>query len=190
MIYILTGMAKSGKTIVAKALAEKTGFSILSTDYLMMMFHRTNQDIGINADQSDPSVSKALEPYLESLIDTMIENKADHIIEGVHFLPSFAHRLMNKYPHLINIIFFGYKDWTPKQKKDDLITYKDHTSNCWYKHYDDKALDKLSEYLIKESNKQYKALMEYHLSYIEVNHIIGQIPDIIAYLLNHKPISS
>lgn len=185
MIYVLTGMAKTGKTIVAKELAKQTRYSILSTDYLMMMLHKANQSIGVNADESDPSVSKSLEPYIEAMIETMMENKDNHIIEGVHFLPSFAHRLLKKYPQSIKIIFFGYKDWTPQQKMDDLMTYKHQTINCWYKHLDEKALYELSDYLVKESNKLFKQVESYNLTYVEISNVIFQTTDIINQLLNN-----
>lgn len=184
MIYILTGMAKTGKSILAKALSKQTGFSIIPTDYLMMMFHKTDLSLGVNANQSDPSVSKALEPYLSSLIETMIENKDDFIIEGVHFLPKFSKKLMLQYPNDIKIIYLGYKDWTPQQKKEDLITHKKHTKNCWYSHYNDQELLKLSDYLVKESIKLYDDVMLYGLNYIEVTHIVNQIPSIIHHLIN------
>ena len=183
MIYILTGMAKTGKSLLAKALSQHTGFSIIPTDYLMMMFHKTNLNLGINAHESDPSVSKALEPYLSSLIETIIENRDDYIIEGVHFLPSFSKKLLQTYPHDVKILYLGYKDWSPIQKKEDLVTHKKNTKNCWYGHYHDEELLKLSVYLIKESIKLYDDVMSYGLDYVEVTHIMNQIPLLIENLL-------
>jgi 2-phosphoglycerate kinase len=183
MIYILTGMAKTGKSILAKELSKQTGFSIIPTDYLMMMFHKTNKTLGVDADDSDPSVSKALEPYLLSLIETMIENKDDYIIEGVHFLPLFARKLIDRYPNDIKMLYLGYKDWTPVQKMEDLILHKKNTKNCWYGHYNSQELLKLSEYLVKESIKLYHEVIKLDLHYIEVTHIMDQIPKIIDDLL-------
>jgi len=183
MIYILTGMAKTGKSILARALSQQTGFSIIPTDYLMMMFHKTDLSLGVNANESDPSVSEALEPYLSSLIETMIENRDDYIIEGVHFLPAFSKKLIQTYPHDVKILYLGYKDWSPIQKKDDLVTHKKNTKNCWYGHYHDQELLKLSEYLIKEAIKLYDDVILCGLDYVEVTHIIDQIPKLIENLL-------
>lgn len=184
MIYILTGMAKTGKSILAKELSKQTGFSIIPTDYIMMMFHKTDRTLGVDVTDSDPSVSKALEPYLMSLIETMIENKDDYIIEGVHFLPTFSKKLMSCYPNDIKILYLGYKDWSPIRKKEDLILHKKNTKNCWYGHYNDQELFILSEYLVKESIKLYQEVIKFELNYIEVTHIIDQIPKIIEDLLN------
>ncbi|MDX9691218.1 MAG: hypothetical protein RBT45_02115, partial [Acholeplasmataceae bacterium] len=139
--------------------------------------------LGIDAHDSDPSVSKALEPYLNALIETLIQNKEPMIIEGVHFLPSFSAKLMEEYPKDIKIVYLGYKDWTPQEKMEDLIRYKDATKNCWYSHYNTEELFKLSEYLIIESNKLYEEVKALHLDYIEVNNVIVQTHTIMKHIL-------
>ena len=41
---------------------------------------------------------------------TLIENKVDYLLEGVHFNPDFSRRLIEKYPNDIRIVYLGYKD--------------------------------------------------------------------------------
>jgi len=183
MIYILTGMAKTGKSILANTLSKETGYSITSTDHIMMMFHKANPALGINASESDPSVSKALEPYVRAWIETLIQNKENQIIEGVHFLPSFSRELLDKYPKEIKILYLGYKDWTPQEKMDDLIKYKNHTRNCWYEHYSNEELLKLTEYLMNESKKLFDEVQAYQLDYVEAHNIVVQSHMIMRRLL-------
>ena len=91
MIFIISGIAKAGKTYLSKLIVEQYHLSCFSTDYLMMSLARGNPSLGINPNSSDITVSKQLRPYLEGMIVTMIENNIDYLIEGVHIQPDFAY---------------------------------------------------------------------------------------------------
>ena len=121
MIYVLTGIAKSGKTKVAREIVKRKSIPLFSTDYIMMMLSKGNKDPDIDIDASDSSVAKDLEPYIYGMISTMIENKVDYLLEGVHFNPDFSRRLIEKYPNDIRIVYLGYKDKNFKDKAKELL---------------------------------------------------------------------
>lgn len=75
MIYILAGLAKSGKSLIAKKVLETKHIQVLSTDWIMMMLYHGNPNLGIDAHKSDISVSRQLEPYLEGLIKALVSSK-------------------------------------------------------------------------------------------------------------------
>ena len=79
MIYILTGIAKSGKSLVANRLIQKYSLPTFSTDYIMMMLVRGNKTLGIDPDGEDEIVANQLRPYINGLIQTMVENKVPPI---------------------------------------------------------------------------------------------------------------
>lgn len=179
MIYILSGVAKSGKSTLTKEFHRRTHIPYISTDSLMMMLHYAQHPENLDIDASDSSVATILEPYIYGLIKSFIDNHETYIIEGVHFNTSFAKQLIEKYPNDINIIYLGYKDCTVLSKMQELERYKSVIPNQWYAHLNSKELHDLVVYMISESQRIYEECVSKQLKYIEVYHIIHQMDDII-----------
>ena len=184
MIYFLAGIAKSGKSFIAQDILTKYHMRVISTDWIMMMLHHGNKDIKIDIHQSDISVSKFLEPYIEGLIESLIHSKKDILIEGVHIQPEFSYHLKMKYPNQIKSIFLGYKDADPSLKASQLREHANLIENPWYMHMNDKELMHLVIYMISESNKLCESCRNYHENYIEVNDIHHDKDYIIKSLIN------
>jgi hypothetical protein len=62
MIYILTGIAKSGKSLIADDIIKTYSMRVISTDLIMMMLHNGNDQLSIDINKSDITVSHALKP--------------------------------------------------------------------------------------------------------------------------------
>ena len=184
MLYIITGIAKSGKTFITNRLVKEKKIGYFSSDLLMMSLAKGNKTIGINPNASDITVSNQLRPYLEAMIQTVMENHIDYIFEGVHFQPDFVRHLLDKYPSKIKVIFLGYRLVDTVKKVEELKKYGPSTNNHWYSHLDDQALTKLVEYLKRECQKMYEACMTLNLPYYEVNNIVNQTNEITNILLN------
>lgn len=183
MIYIISGIAKSGKTLITSRLRDRLKIGSFSSDYLMMMLANTNPKLGVNPDASDRSVSHVLEPYLRNLIKIMIANHLDYILEGVHFQPHLVSELMRDYPGQIRAVFLGYRLIDSVTKQSELIQFGPSTENHWYKHLSQAELLELVNYLKKESEIMYKQTVEYKLPYFEISSIVNQAEEIIDYLL-------
>lgn len=186
MIYILAGIAKSGKTFVANEIVKRKRVRVFSTDYIMMMLHHGNKDLNIDIDATDSEVAASLEPYIAGMIQTMIENNVTYVLEGVHFNTDFCKMLFDKYPGKIRIIYLGYKDAEYKTKGMELMNYKDATENPWFLKFKDEKLDELMKYLINESLRVSKECIRYGLEYIEVTNIVEQTDEIIHKLFQWK----
>lgn len=180
MIYVLTGIAKSGKSTIAKEFHKQTHIPYISTDNIMMMLHYAQHPENLDIDASDSSVATILEPYIYGLIKSLIDNHETYIIEGVHFNTSFAKQLLEKYPNDINIIYLGYKDCTAVSKVQELERYKSVIPNQWYAHLNSQELYDLVVYMISESQRIYHECVSKQLKYIEVYNIIHQMDGIIA----------
>lgn len=183
MIYIVSGVAKSGKTLVSKEITKRYHIPYFSTDYLMMMLFQGNKDLNIDIHASDSTVSKQLEPYLLGLITTMIQNKVDYLLEGVHFNPDFGSMLIKKFPDDITIIYLGYQFTSSIDKFNELIKYQDSIENKWYSHYDKAEMQNLLDYLISESKRIASSCLEYNLRYIEVKDMGEQLDSIIDQVM-------
>lgn len=183
MIYILTGIAKAGKTLIANEIIKRKNIPLFSTDYIMMMLHRGNPDLDLDVDATDPIVSDKLEPYIHGLLKTIIENKVDYLLEGVHFNPEFASRLLKEFPDDIRILYLGYKDVSSKQKEKELLQYQSHVENPWFLTFKGVDFTNLVMYLIGESKRVFLLCEEYGLTYIDVNDVMLQQDEIIKTLL-------
>lgn len=186
MIYILAGIAKSGKSLIANEILKTYQIRIISTDWIMMMLHYGNKDLNIDINRSDKSVSHMIEPYMEGLIKSLIGFKKDVLIEGVHIQPEFASVLQNRYPGLIHIVFLGYKNINPDIKKQELKINAKFIDNPWYINYNEEELSKLIHYLIKESDDLEKTCIKFKQTYIEVHNIINDKVNIINVLIKGK----
>ncbi len=184
MIYILTGVAKSGKSLVTKKVIETMRIPVIQTDHIMMMLHKANPSLGLNIDASDSSVARFLEPYLEALIETMIENKRDYVMEGVHFLTSFSHRLLEKFPQDIRVLYLVYAHADPIKKAHELLEHAHNMENPWFLSMKGEDYHHLVRYLVDESKRLEQECMLYHLPFIEIENIIFQMDDVLHQLFD------
>jgi len=183
MLYIITGIAKAGKTFITNKIVENYKMGFFSSDYLMMTLARGNKSIGVNPNASDITVSNQLQPYLESMIQTMIENKIDYILEGVHFQPPFIRFMLDKYPGKIKVIYLGYKNIDIQKKVEELKLFGPKTQNHWYSNMNDQELTQLVEYMINECQKLFESCVKFKLPYYEVSNIVIQSEEIIRLLM-------
>jgi len=182
MIYVISGVAKAGKTFISRRILQKKAISVFSTDYLMMTLAIGDPEHRLDPDADDKIVSKALEPYLYGLIQTMIDNGFDQIIEGVHFLPSFADRLTKAFPGKIRFVFLGYRLADPGAKMKEILSHAKEMENAWFLTYPPKEMRKLVGYLIDESERIKLETELYGLPYVEVTDIVQDADLIIARL--------
>ena len=182
MIYIIAGIAKSGKSIIARDILEKFHMQVISTDWIMMMLFHGNKELNIDVNKSDSSVSKSLEPYLEGLIISLVHSQNNYLIEGVHIKPRFIDKLMVKYPNQIKCVFLGYKDLDPVTKCNQLKKHANQIDNPWYQNLSDHELLHLTHYLQKESARLYQECIEFNKVYIEVRDIIEDKKQILSAL--------
>ena len=183
MIYILTGTAKSGKTLISKEIQSRYNISIFSTDYIMMMLHHGNNDSNLDINASDTTVAKKLEPFIYGMIKTMNENNETYLIEGVHFNPDFSKRLLEDFKDKIKILYIGYKNISLENKMKEINKYKNIMNNPWLFDHQGQPMEKIVAYMIKESKRIYNECSKYNLTYIDVDDINIQKEEIIESLL-------
>ena len=183
MIYIVAGIAKSGKSMVAQTLLKEHHLNIISTDLVMMMLHHAHGQAIVDIHKSDVTVSTHLKPYLQGIIKTLVSFPKDYVIEGVHIQPDFAYALSQLYPNNIKTIFLGYKNQNPHEKAKELKRYEETMDNPWFNQMNEDQLIDLTTYMIRESEKLYHACQIYQQPYVEISNIQTQMPDIIDQLL-------
>ena len=183
MLYILSGVAKSGKSYVAGRLLEDRRIANFSTDYLMMALGTGNPSLDIDVNGDDRDVAKALEPYLHSMISCMIQNQENYLIEGVHFNPDFMYSLLQEFPDRIRAVYLIYEEAAEEQKAEEIRKYCIEGKTCWLSDYTDKQLLELIVYLKQVSSRLKKECTDYGIPYYEVKDICEDYSNITDILM-------
>lgn len=126
MIYLISGVSRSGKSKLANELHQKTGISYLPLDAIMMAFMHRVKEVGIHDKLWPDVIAEKLWPFLKSFIETLLHNEIDYIIEGEAMLPNLLSPLLKKYPNIMTV-FLGYDGVDIEQKVSDCKTH--HTGN-------------------------------------------------------------
>lgn len=184
MIYILTGIAKSGKTLLCREIAKTYTLPLLSTDDVMMYVHFNKLDPTLDVNACDTEVAKKLEPFIYQKIKNMITNDETYVIEGVHFNTDFSRKLLYDFKHKIKIIYIGYKDISVENKTKEIFKYKDTMDNPWLFNHQGKKVEEIVEYMIGESKRVYHECVLNNLTYIDIYDINVQKQQIINSLFN------
>lgn len=186
MIYLIGGIAKSGKSFLARRMTAQTGIPHFSTDYLMMSLFRANPGAGVDPEDPDEVVSRALEPYLHGMVRAMAENGIDYILEGVHLTPEAATRWENQYPGKIRSVFLGYRNVSPEAKGRELLLHAKDVENDWFSAYPPERRNETMRFLVLDSEILYRKAEETGHRYVEITDIPRQTDAIIEFLLTGK----
>jgi len=182
MIYILSGVAKSGKTYIAKEILNLKQISTFSTDYLMMSLSLAAPELNVNHEEDDFVVAEHMEPFLYYMIRSMIQNHLDYCIEGVHFNPTFAKKLLTEFKGQIRFLYLGFASVSWEDKLDELNRYRLAMENCWFRHYSYDQMVELVKYLIGVSEKIRNESKQLGIPYIDVYDVFEQANDIVNKL--------
>lgn len=178
MVYLVGGIARSGKSIIRKKLLETYKISGIGTDTLRFMLLTGNPKLGIDTEKLCTDNAPLMWPYLRALIYELIENSAeDFIIEGDVLLPQY----LAEYKDNLSVIpcFIGYADVLPEQKAKDIND--NSSSNDWTKHHN---LVSLSQWNIENSIKFRKECALYGVKYFDTGKDFEEsINNVVDYLL-------
>ena len=184
MIYIITGIAKSGKTLISQEMKHRFNLSVFSTDYIMMMLHYSDESPDLDINASDSTVARKIEPYVYGLIKAMVHQREDVVIEGVHFTPEFSERLLREFHVNLRIVYLGYKDMSVEEKVKELKSHRKRMNNPWIFNHKGQKIEEIVAYMIKESDRLFNECFEHNLLYFEVEDINQQKDEIIDLVMN------
>jgi len=110
MIILISGVTRTGKTLMAQKLMEKYGYPYLSVDHIKMGLYRGLKDEKYNPEQNYSNLAEALWPVVKGIIMTAIENKQNLIVEGCYILPHMVYDFKHKYLKNIASVFLLFSD--------------------------------------------------------------------------------
>ena len=132
---LIIGAARSGKTTLAKMIAKKRGYSIISIDDIVSGFE-AYPELCIHHDGDSNDTAKRLVPFLIRFLTELSEGKAFYdgiktIVEGTHidFEGLMPFLQSDKYKEKYQIIGLTYNDITEQQLYDYIKKYD--TEDDW-----------------------------------------------------------
>jgi hypothetical protein len=141
MLYIIGGVSRSGKSIIARRLLSDRGVSYFSLDILMMGFANGFPEFGVHPEDSSIQISNRLWPIVKSMAINIIETSLDYTLEGDFIMPQQVVELKNKYSMDIRACFLGYSNINCENKLIDIRQSKG-LPNDWINEWlDDRILD-------------------------------------------------
>ena len=194
-IYLIGGAPRVGKSVAAKALAEKTGFQLISTDDLDTFpcpgFSGTSSENTLSPDERvklQEVSAQSLEPELDRRIHEAMEHHQNLIMEGVHFLPSHVKQLIKKYgAEKIHAIFLGSKNLTRIIDGMD----KNTNPNDWLQKASGVVRRQVGEFVIASSQRIHERAERDRLPYYERTDDFNQdIKNIIESLTGPRGLDS
>lgn len=179
MLYLIGGIAKGGKTYLAREIMIKKGIPYFSTDFLMWSL---SDQGSFKHDDPDRVVSPILLPYIEKIVAYLIKYSDDYVIEGTHVTPELVAKLMKEYPNQIRSCFMGYGSETIDHKYDEILKYGPYDGNRWYLALSEAELKAFVKEKIKESIDLEHECSNYSFRYYDVKDIAGETKKIIENL--------
>jgi 2-phosphoglycerate kinase len=185
MVYLIGGAPRVGKSLAAKALAETINTTIVSTDDLIERVASTLSEEektkkipwqGFFGDASKNSLTpqervglqeicaRSLEPEIDRLIEETTKSARSIIIEGVHLLPDYVKKLIQKYgADTIRSVFVGSDDI-----KRVLDGFERNTNpNDWLKNAGADVRRQVAEYVVAQSKRIKEMATQAALTYVE-----------------------
>ena len=117
---LILGAARSGKTTLAKQMADKFGLSIISVDAFIGAFQENYPDLGFAYFHKS---NHHIAPFIASYANAIIYNhpKSNFVIEGYHIKLSDAVKLFSD---KFEIVVLGYPKLTPQEVLSNVRKYE------------------------------------------------------------------
>ncbi|MEO1054762.1 MAG: hypothetical protein AAFX87_29285 [Bacteroidota bacterium] len=186
MIYIISGTSRSGKTLIAQKIMQKSGIPYLSLDWLVMGFTNGIPEYGIHDKLWPNEIAEKLWNYLKAMLESMIWQGTDHVIEGEAVLPELIIDLIKKHPDSISICFVGYAHISIDKKVKEVYDYS-HGKNDWLTKESKRYVEDNISNMIAYSKRIEESCHQYGIRYFDTSKNFTQVlNDVVAYLLQER----
>ena len=120
MLYLIGGVGRSGKSVLARKLAERLHISYFGLDVLMMGMHHGNPDFGIGPDVEDEVVANKMWPIVEGMVINLLEVEDQYILEGAYLMPKHLGQISTEFGAGVRCLYLGYAETSAKTKRDQI----------------------------------------------------------------------
>ena len=164
MIYLIGGIARSGKTILRKEILNTYKISGIGTDSIRYVLSHTQPELGIDHNKPSTHNGPLMWPYIDNLIEHLIKyDNEDFVIEGDVLLPEYLGKYVDD--EKVKTCFVGFSNAKVKDKIKEMVD--NSFKGDWTKDYSDKEMKKFVRSGIKRSKKSKKECKELGVEYFD-----------------------
>ncbi|WP_299278334.1 hypothetical protein [uncultured Psychroserpens sp.] len=168
MLYLISGASRSGKTTIAKRIAEQKGISYMSLDWLVMGFTNGIPKYGIHDKLFPNEIAKRIWSFLKAMLESMIWVDVDYIIEGEAIQPELIAELLKKHPDRLKICFVGYTSVSVEEKFQYIKDFSTE-QNDWLIDKSDAYIKAHIQNMITHSLTIKDACFRYNINYVDTS---------------------
>ena len=159
------GVARAGKSTIARRICENTVYNHFPVDYIATSFNKNFPSCGINNNIIINEGSINLSLFLSSIIEKMNKDDERYIIDSAHVMPKDIVPYLDK--EKWEIFFVGYPNINPEMKFNNIREFDSQTS--WTRNFNDKDMFEITKGLIEISKNIEMQCKEYHLKFIDTS---------------------
>jgi hypothetical protein len=175
MIYLIGGVARSGKTSIRKRLLNDYKISGLETDSLRTLFELSFPELGIHYQNPPMLNARRMAPFIESFIKSRFFFEDDFVLEGDCVTPDVAKKFGND--ARVNSLFLGYPDISFEEKMRQLL----EKPEGWVKDASRDDLQRKIKLFIDDSKIFKDLCAETNLPFIDVSDL--RLDEVVAAAL-------
>jgi hypothetical protein len=155
MLYILGGVSRSGKSLIAQRALREQQIFVESIDLIKMGLCKGLTDLKIDPEKPSEEVANRIWPVVNAMMHTVLETKQSYLFEGDALMPTSVVNILREWPNEVRVCFLGYSSVDVEQKLNDIKTHNAGPNN-WISDYSD---DQIRSHII-DSIQFSKTLVE------------------------------
>jgi hypothetical protein len=135
MLYLIGGVSRAGKSILADRLLGNHGIAWFSLDVLRMGLFGGAPSLGLDPERDDLEEADRMWPIVRGICANLIESRQNYCLEGACLRPAQAAEIADAFSGQVRACFLGYPGMDLSRKLDLIETYAGG-SNDWLSQYD------------------------------------------------------
>lgn len=174
----IAGVARSGKSTLAKLIQDSGKYNHIPLDYFASSFKRNFPEFGIKSSVViDEESSSKLALFLSRVIEIIDSSEEKFIIDSAHIMPKDIIKYLDR--NKWDIYYLGYPNIDPKEKFDIIRKY-DNENDWTYRRSDTELLELVNK-LVLLSKKIEEECNEYNICFIDTSNGLDNIKKIGGY---------
>ena len=155
----------------------------MGIDYIKMGFAKTMPDLGIDPEGDDSRTANQLWPFVEAMINTMIENGQHYTLEGIYVLPEYADSVMRIHADSVRACFVGFERIETNRKVREIKAHRGEGDDWLYNANDDELVGFVNRAKKLSSSLRTKCETLGLRYFDNSNDFQRTIDDVVAYFL-------
>jgi hypothetical protein len=168
MLYLVGGSSRSGKTLIARRILQRTGAPYLSLDWIVMGFTNGMPQLGIHDKLFPHEIAERMQTFFESMCDSILWTGEDLVVEGEAFLPESARKLVDSHPDAVSACFLGYAQVQVKKKVSETKSFSEGERD-WLLQESDEVIHQHIRNMVEHSRKVEAQCAEHDVRYFDTS---------------------